>query len=122
MNSNASLKFAEKNAHRCQNLRRWRVLRSRRRVKKTSALVLFVFAVLLSHRVFADDAAATSPPKFNFDSTRCSVWEGDVGDGFRKHAAEAGFNVGGGLGARAFGGEKHHDLLMADLHAGKMLG
>jgi hypothetical protein len=75
---------------------------------------------MVTDRVVADDVVTTQT-KFTFDSARSSVWEGDVGDGFRKHATEAGLNAGGGVGMRAFGGEKHHALVLGDLHVGTML-
>lgn len=120
MRSNASLKFAEKNAHPCQNLQRWRPARCLRGVK-TKAFVLLLLAVAISDRVRADETVTTTQTKFNFDCARGSVWEGDVGDGFQKHATEAGFNVGAGLGVRAFHSEQDHDLVLGDLHVGTML-
>lgn len=88
---------------------------------KIKTVVLFLFAALISPSVFADAAANSTQPKFNFDCTRTNVWEGDLGDGFRKCATEAGFNIGAGLGFRVFGSEERHDLVLGDVHVGTML-
>ena len=116
MSLNDSLGFAAKNMLQCQNRQQWHD--KKKPWKRISSLGLFLLSVFVGTAVFGD---TTSQPKFSFDSNRCSVWEGDVGDGFRKHATEVGLSVGGGIGVRSFGGEKHHDFVLGDVHVGTML-
>ena len=59
--------------------------------------------------------------RFDFDSGRASVWDGEVGEGFRKHAWQAGILAGGGYGLHVFGGRKDHDVALGVVDAGMML-
>lgn len=120
MSLNASLESVGESAPLSPN-HRLSPAAHRRRGTKISAIVLFLLAALLKQTVFADAAANTSQPKFNFDCTRTNIWDGDIGCGFGKHVTEAGFNIGAGLGFRVFGSEERHDLVLGDVHIGTML-
>src|SRR4051812_40705362 len=117
MNLNDNLKFAKRSVHQCRNHPQ-SPAPLRLRGPTTSAFVLFVLGVLISNAAFADETIAVSQTKFDFDSCKPTVWCGDVGDGFRKHATEAGFNGGYGIGLHMFGGTIRHDMVLGDLHVG----
>lgn len=50
------------------------------------------------------------------------IWAAGVGDGFRPEAQSLGFGLGAGHGLAAFGSHQNHDLALADLTYGHMLG
>ena len=81
--------------------------------------MLLLISLLVCSAVLADTTNAQS--SFNFDSARKSVWENEVGGGFRRHAVEAGIDIGGGPGVAIFGGRHYHDVVLGNLHVGTML-
>ena len=98
--------------------------------RRASASVLFWVAItivafaLQVTETLADSTSDSSQGKgstFNFDSVRNCVWDTDVGNGFRKHATEAGILVGGGFGMRVFGGTEDHNMVLGTVHVGTML-
>lgn len=56
------------------------------------------------------------------DQRPASIWENEEGAGFRSGLLDAGFEVGGGFGHRAFGSTETHDFAVAKLHLGRMVG
>src|SRR4051812_42596912 len=102
MSLNDNLKFAKRSVRRCRN-RRQLPAPLRLRGATISALILCLLAALIGQRMFADTGAAPPQSKFDFDSCKPTVWCGDVGNGFQKHATEAGFNGGYGIGLHMFG-------------------
>lgn len=126
MNSKANLNCVEKIALRSLNPRATVLERGRlRRIRDGFFVALFSFLTFGSWGVaFADsgsDSTQKSESKFNFDSGRECVWETEVGDGFRKHATEAGILGGYSLGLRAFGSSERHNLVLGSVHIGTML-
>jgi lipid A 3-O-deacylase len=77
-----------------------------------------IIFVQFAHGATANEASRS---ELNFDSSRDPLWNGEVGDGFRKHAKEVGVDVGAGFGLRIFGGREAHDIALGDVHAGLML-
>src|SRR5438876_1066380 len=59
--------------------------------------------------------------RLSLPATRDPVWQTTAGDGFRKHAIDAGFGMGAGFGVRIFGGEEVHDIAMGTIHMGTMI-
>lgn len=51
-----------------------------------------------------------------------SVWANGAGDGFHRGLLEMGFEIGGGVGHQAFGSSQAHDLVVAKLYLGRMVG
>ena len=51
-----------------------------------------------------------------------TIWQGDVGDGFRSGAQTFSVETGVALGVQAFGGREVHDLALLSLSYGRMLG
>ncbi|MDA8166048.1 MAG: acyloxyacyl hydrolase [Desulfobacteraceae bacterium] len=47
-----------------------------------------------------------------------SIWNGDIGGGFRKGAMDVGFGAGAGPGVKAFGSDESHDLALGYGHFG----
>lgn len=64
----------------------------------------------------ASDAVLTSKP------ANTSIWQGDVGEGFRSSVQTVSLEVGAAAGFQAFGGEQNHNLALASLSYGHMLG
>lgn len=83
-------------------------------------LSVSIFAIALMNGT-AQPSAEPSAKSFNFDSAKESVWDGNVGEGFRKHAMEAGILAGGGYGLRVFGGRTDHHIALGTVHVGTML-
>jgi lipid A 3-O-deacylase len=127
MSLNANLEFAATNVQPCLNRLATLCNRLPRNIRIETRRILFSLVVLcfslVAFDALADPATDSSSthPQFNFDSGHDGVWQGDIGDGFRKHAGEAGVNFGGGFGLRMFGGRKDHDVVYGDVHAGTML-
>ena len=65
--------------------------------------------------VIAGDAQAFSPQPL-------SIWQGDVGEGFRSDVRTLSLETGVALGVQAFGGRRVHDLALLSLSYGHMLG
>ncbi len=51
-----------------------------------------------------------------------SIWQGDVGEGFRSDVRTLSLETGVALGVQAFGGRQVHDLALLSLSYGHMLG
>ena len=68
-----------------------------------------------SRLVLAGDANA-------FASQPLSIWQGDVGEGFRSDVRTFSLETGVALGVAAFGGQQVHDLALLSLSYGHMLG
>jgi hypothetical protein len=49
-----------------------------------------------------------------------SIWEGEVGSGFRKNTVEAGFWLGAGIGNTSLGSLQAHDFVLSSVRAGWM--
>ncbi|MGZ5507092.1 MAG: acyloxyacyl hydrolase [Limisphaerales bacterium] len=84
-------------------------------------VLAFIFQVT---DALADSKADSNQQRgstFNFNSVRDCVWDDDVGNGFRKHAVEAGIVAGGGVGLRVFGGTEDHNIALGTVHVGTML-
>jgi len=65
--------------------------------------------------VLAGDEGAFAPqPK--------SIWQGEVGEGFRSDVRTFSLETGVALGVQAFGGKQVHDLALLSLSYGHMLG
>ncbi|MCG6973591.1 MAG: acyloxyacyl hydrolase [Desulfobacterales bacterium] len=81
------------------------------------ALILVIFSMFLP-----SSAMAKSPPKAESGSRpqQLSVWETDVGGGFRKNAKNIGFTAGTGFGLEIFGSKQAHQLALAYGHMGWM--
>jgi len=56
------------------------------------------------------------------ESTRQSIWESGVGEGFRSRAQSITVSAGATCGFVAFGGHEAHDLALVSLTYGRMLG
>lgn len=65
--------------------------------------------------VLAGDANAFAPQPL-------SIWQGDVGEGFRSDVRTFSIETGVALGVQAFGGRQVHDLALLSLSYGHMLG
>lgn len=64
-----------------------------------------------------------SPALENFSETlNTNIWQDAVGQGFRAGLQSVGFDLGAGQGVRIFGSKEHHDLALASLSYGYMLG
>jgi len=129
MNLNGNLKSADRNEVVSRNLRRpgSEQLKSQRSKFRYLLKLLpvtigaFIFSVTT---VVADsnaEANQKADSNFKFDSVRECVWDSDIGDGFRKHATQAGIAAGGGIGLRVFGGTKSHDIVLGAVDVGTML-
>jgi len=51
-----------------------------------------------------------------------SIWETDVGDGFRQGTHTMGISAGAGFGVAVFGGRQEHDLALISVEYGRMIG
>lgn len=122
MDSTARLKIRESNAR--SRLGHCGTVLERRRLPEISGWLCLILVSLLTFGLpggaFAD-STALAEPKFNFDSVRNSVWDTDVGNGFRKHATEVGIAGGVGFGVRIFSTTQYHDLGLGAVHVGTML-
>ncbi len=96
---------------------------SRRTSASWVAITIVAFALQVTETLAdsTSDSSQGKGSKFNFDSVRNCVWDTDVGNGFRKHATEAGILVGGGFGMRVFGGTEDHNMVLGTVHVGTML-
>ena len=66
--------------------------------------------------VSASDAVLTSKP------SNTNIWQGEVGEGFRSSVQTVSLEVGAAAGFQAFGGKQNHNLALASLSYGHMLG
>jgi len=64
----------------------------------------------------------TSQSKLMFNPTPGGIWENDVGEGFKSAVQSISFSTGAGYGLKIFGGRQNHDLALASLSYGYMLG
>jgi hypothetical protein len=62
-----------------------------------------------------------SMPAFNLESSRKSIWENGIGQGFRSSAQSVGLSAGANYGIATFGSREAHDLALATLSYGHML-
>lgn len=65
---------------------------------------------------------AASPTDLNLDSTPRTIWQNDVGEGFRSDTASIGMSAGVLGGMAIMGGKQDHDLALVSLNYGHMLG
>jgi lipid A 3-O-deacylase len=75
-----------------------------------------------------NDAASAGPlgttTRLTLKEEPASIWEGDVGEGFRKRTQQVGFALGTGLGVRRSvvgASTEAHDLALASVHYGRVL-
>ncbi len=66
------------------------------------------------------DSASDADPTSNFSSA--NIWQNGIGAGFKPGTQSVGFETGAGYGLKIFGAKKHHDLALASLSYGYMLG
>ncbi len=71
----------------------------------------------IAQTAVADDSSAS--PKF--DAPSPSLWEGGIGDCFRKGSNEISASIAPGWGFPAFGGREHHDWVLGFVEYGSML-
>jgi hypothetical protein len=103
-------------------------------MKLATALTLLVISLQVAaasdSSVESDDAGSrqssacwitNSILNFRLRPARGDLWKTELGDGFRKGVAEAGFEVGFGLGHKAFGSNEAHDFALTKLHLGWMV-
>jgi hypothetical protein len=64
----------------------------------------------------ASDAVLTLKP------SNTSIWQNGIGDGFKPGIQSISFDVGAGYGVEILGGRESHDLALASLSYGDMLG
>jgi lipid A 3-O-deacylase len=71
----------------------------------------------------ATDGGAASPPQpaSVVQPERRGIWEGKLGDGFRRGIEHSGFGFGFGIGTHALGSKRHHDLALSMVRLGWML-
>lgn len=104
-------------------------------MKITACLILLVFT--LTPAVVAETASPSPngppsepmPPTSDFIGTKPTlepraegIWQDEVGAGFRSGLWHAGFSLGGSVGVQLFGGSEDHDLVLATLNVGRMIG
>ncbi|MFZ0829498.1 MAG: acyloxyacyl hydrolase [Verrucomicrobiia bacterium] len=63
-----------------------------------------------------------SGPAVMFASRPANLWQGEVGEGFRSSVQTLSLTAGATAGFQAFGGQQDHDLALASLSYGHMLG
>ena len=56
------------------------------------------------------------------DHSEPSIWTGEIGQGFREGIESFSLGLGAGYGVAAFGGHERHDLSLASLEYGRVLG
>jgi lipid A 3-O-deacylase len=61
-------------------------------------------------------------PSLDLKPARESIWQHEVGEGFRRDAQSLSLSAGGVYGIAAFGGLEKHDLALVNLTYGHMLG
>lgn len=103
-------------------------------MKNCACLTLLVFT--LTPAVVAETASPSPngrplepmPPPSGFTETELtlegrpqSIWQDEVGAGFRRGLWHAGFSLGGSIGMQLFGGSQDHDLVLATMHGGRMI-
>jgi hypothetical protein len=64
----------------------------------------------------AFDAVLTLEP------SNANIWQNGIGEGFRPGTQSISFDAGAGYGIQAFGGKQSHDLALASISYGYMLG
>jgi hypothetical protein len=64
----------------------------------------------------------SSQPAFTLERENKSPWENGVGEGFRSTTQSFSVLLGAGLGVACFGGNEQHDLALASIGYGHMLG
>lgn len=69
----------------------------------------------------ADQKGSLGITPLSLDSSNVGVWNTQVGEGFREGVWHAGFSLGGGVGARAFGSREAHDFVLGTTHAGRVM-
>jgi hypothetical protein len=69
-----------------------------------------------------NEPAETSEFKSRLDREIPGLWEnGVIGGGFRKGVSDLGFTLGGGIGLKALGSTRKHDLVLASIHYGRVI-
>lgn len=103
-------------------------MRMNRRTAGRLALFLFWLAggaASCARRALAQptDAGAASPslPAAIAPPVRRSIWDHDLGDGFRRGTEHSGYGFGFGFGTHALGSKRHHDLALSAVRLGWML-
>jgi hypothetical protein len=77
---------------------------------------------VLPSKTAADEPAKNSDFKSRLDREIPGLWENDViGGGLRKGATDIGFTLGGGIGLKALGSTREHDLVLAGVHYGRVI-
>jgi hypothetical protein len=77
------------------------------------------------HGVDVLETGATTPTKpagVRFEEKPASIWEGEIGSGFRRSTAHAAVVMGLGPGLSMFGSPVDHNLVFAGFSYGKMWG
>jgi hypothetical protein len=64
----------------------------------------------------------TSQSELKFNPTSGGIWENGVGEGFKSAVQSISFSTGAGYGLKIFGSRQNHDLALASLSYGYMLG
>jgi lipid A 3-O-deacylase len=86
-----------------------------KRIIAMSAAILISSNLYLRAQTPATDQKQTtldlhSPP---------TIWDGAIGNGFRKGATDVGFKLDGGIGLSEFGSTVAHDLVLTTIHYGR---
>lgn len=84
------------------------------------AAALSLHADGLPTAVRADESA--SAPASTLEPATPGFWQGAVGEGFKSTAQSVSLESGASVGFAAFGGQVRHDLALASLSYGHMLG
>jgi len=71
--------------------------------------------------VAAGGRAADLETESPLESPSVSLWDSQIGEGFRKGANELSFSLGGGYGLTVFGTREHHDWVLGFVEYGRVL-
>jgi lipid A 3-O-deacylase len=90
---------------------------SNNRFQIVLAVILVIFSASLPSFAIAKSPLASEPGN---QPRQSSIWETDVGSGFKKNIKNFGLTAGSGFGLDILGSEKSHQLVLAYAHTGWM--
>ncbi len=93
---------------------------------KRVGLVFLGIVTTTGQRLEAAESSVSVPPArdrdITFEQPKATLWEGDVGEGFRSSVQSLSIEAGAVKGVAVLGGMQRHDLALSSLSYGHMIG
>jgi lipid A 3-O-deacylase len=92
------------------------------------AVLIAGWMMVMAGTGIARAQSQTSPTNFAsgagpvLEPSNSDIWQSGIGDGFKSGVQSLSFDTGAGYGVKIFGSREHHDLALAGLSYGYMLG